>query len=414
MNNYTSIFHQIFIIFIFAIFTACSGGDSSPVATPGTVQLSEASYSGTEGIDAVIKVTVTRSGGSDGDASVVYTITDGSADSSDYSVTNATGTLNWADGKTNSQTLDITLTDDASLELSETLTVTLSNVSTATLGTNSSATVSIDDNDSIIITGVVSAPNGSVAFNGPTYKEHMIAALFGKSVNATISDLVSPVPSVTVNVYEVDADGNPLPLASPVPITTATTDGNGTYTLAAPMDAPASKYIVRAESASGNLDSQIIATNINVDPVTDATSFLVAYAATDLATISVDEIAVIQQEVNNLVEVIDTSLLTAIQLSTALNTEAQNDEEVNNIVTSSAAAGTICGTVTNSSDNPLADINIVARDFGNWVTRAKTKTATDGTYCLNLPVGEYILGSINRTRDVSDPGRHASKWWSTK
>jgi hypothetical protein len=65
-------------------------------------------------------------------------------------------------------------------------------------------------------------------------------------------------------------------------------------------------------------------------------------------------------------------------------------------------------------DNPLADINIVARDFGNWVTRAKTKTATDGTYCLNLPVGEYILGSINRTRDVSDPGRHASEWWSTK
>ena len=425
MNSYTSIFHQIIIIFIFAILAACSssGGDSStPAPTAGTLQLSATSYSGTEGTDPVVKVTVTRTGGSDGDASVDFAVTDGTADSGDYSVNNIGRTLRWADGDASSRDINIALTNDADVELTEALTVTLSNVSTAALGSNSSATVSIADDDSIIITGVVSAPNGSVSFNVPTYMDHMFAALFGKSVEAAITDLVSPVPSVKVSVYETDADGN---LVSTTPITTATTDGNGTYTLAAPLDAPASKYIVRAESTGGDLDSHIIAATVNVDPVTDATSSLVTFAATDLATMGVDEITVIQQEVGDLVVDINTSSLTATGLSDALNTEALNNEEVANVVTSSVAAGTICGTVTNSNDDPLADINIVARDFGNWVTRAKTRTADDGTYCVNVPMagdidaftgatisGEYILGAINRTGDNNDPGLHASEWWS--
>jgi hypothetical protein len=59
------------------------------------------------------------------------------------------------------------------------------------------------------------------------------------------------------------------------------------------------------------------------------------------------------------------------------------------------------------------------------VTRAKTRTADDGSYCVNVPVagdidaftnlplsGEYILGAINRTGDNNDPGLHASEWWS--
>jgi hypothetical protein len=413
MNNFTSIFHQIFILFIIAILTSCGGGDSStPAPTPGTLQLSAASYSGTEGIDAVVKVSVTRTGGDDGDASVDYAVADSSADSGDYSVNNIGRTLRWADGDATSREINIGLINDTSVELTEALTVTLNNASTATLGSNSSATVSINDDDSIVITGVVSAPNGSVSFNGPTYMEHMLASLFGKSVHATISDLVSPVPSVKVSVYEVDADGN---LVNSAPITTMTTDGHGAYTLAAPLDAPASKYIVRAESTDGDLDSHIIATNINVDPVTDATSSLVAYAATDLATMSVDEIAVIQQEVGDLVVDIDASSLTATQLSAELNTEALNNEEIANVVTSSAAAGAVCGTVTNSSNDPLGDINIVVRDFGNWVTRAKTKTADDGRYCVNLPVaGEYILGAMNRTGDSIDSGLHASEWWSMR
>jgi len=426
MNMHTSIFHQTIILLIIAILTSCGGDDSSPAApTAGTLQLSASSYSGTEGLDTVVKVAVIRTGGSDGDATVDFAVTDGTAGSGDYLVKNTGRTLRWADGDASSRDIKIELIIDPDVELTEDLTVTLNNVSTAALGSNSSATLSIIDDDSITITGVVSAPNGLVSFNGPSYMDRMFAALFGKAVNASISDLVAPVASVPVSVYEIDADGDPVGVE---PITTATTDGNGTYTLAAPLDAPASKYIVRAaESASSILDAHIIAATVNVDPVTDAASSLVVGAATDLASISVDEIVVIQKEVGDLeVDIENTGSLTATGLSSALNTEAVNNEEVTNVVTSSAAAGIICGTVTNSSSDPLGDINIVARDFGNWVTRAKTKTADDGTYCVNVPVagetdvftgrtlsGEYILGAINRTGDNTDPGLHASEWWST-
>jgi len=203
------------------------GGSGTPASTPGTLQLDATTYSVAEGVTTA-SASVTRTGGSDGAVSVDVATADGTATSGDY--TGGSTTLNWADGDSTAKMITAVITDDAVVELSETFTISLSNASVASLGTNTSASVTITDDDSVTITGTVSAPNGTVAFNGPSITDRMLAFVFGEAANAVISDLVSPVPSVTVNVYEVDADGN---LVSGTPVTTATTDGNGSYTLAA-------------------------------------------------------------------------------------------------------------------------------------------------------------------------------------
>ena len=399
----------LFMAFVAFVLTACGGGGASgtPDPTPGTLQLSSTSYSVTEGT-AAVTITVARTGGSDGAVSVDYATADGTAVVGDY--TAASGTLSWADGET-SKTVDITIADDSTVELTEALTVSLSNVSVASLGTDASASISITDDDSITVTGTVSAPNGAVAFNGPSFTDRMLAGLFGSSVQAAIGDFASSVGGVTVNVYQINADGT---LASSTPITTAITDSFGAYVLAAPLDAPASQYIIRAEGSTGTLESRITAATVDVDPVTNATSLLVVYAASDLADINVDEIVQIQDEVGALVEEIDAaSLTTSTQISAALNAEAQNNEEVNNVVTSSAAPGLICGRVTKQTTVGLEKILVVVRDFGNWVTRAKAKTDANGDYCVNVPFGSYIVGAVNRTGDGLDADRSASEWYTT-
>jgi hypothetical protein len=124
---------------------ACGNGDG--VITPelpGTLQLAATSYDGTEG--TIVNIFVARSGGSDGIVSVDYATADGDAvGGSDY--TAASGTLTWPDGLSGNQTISIAITDDNTVEPTESFTVTLSNVSRATLGANSSTTVNIIDND---------------------------------------------------------------------------------------------------------------------------------------------------------------------------------------------------------------------------------------------------------------------------
>ena len=128
-----------------AMLIACSDGDGDGVTqpgVPGTLQLAATSYNATEG--TVVNIFVARSGGSDGVVSVDYATADGTAVAgTDYPATN--GTLTYADGVSGNQTISIPITDDNTVEGSESFTVTLSNVSEATLGANSSATVNIID-----------------------------------------------------------------------------------------------------------------------------------------------------------------------------------------------------------------------------------------------------------------------------
>lgn len=94
--------------------------------------------------DGLINVTVTRSGGSDGAASVNYATADGTAVAgSDFNATN--GTLNWADNDAASKTIQIQILDDAVIESQESFTVQLSGATGSTIADGTANVVIFDD-----------------------------------------------------------------------------------------------------------------------------------------------------------------------------------------------------------------------------------------------------------------------------
>ena len=110
----------------------------------GTLALLSDSYSADEGVGA-LTMTVARVGGSDGDASVKYETTSGSAKSK-QDFTARTGTLSWGAGDQEPKTFEVPIKNDKAKEKNETFTVKLSRATGAELGM-SSATVTINDND---------------------------------------------------------------------------------------------------------------------------------------------------------------------------------------------------------------------------------------------------------------------------
>ena len=91
-------------------------------------------------------ITVTRTGGSLGAASVDYATADGSATAGeDYIATS--GTLNWVDGDATSKTFVVLITDDTTYEGDETVNLSLSNAVGASLGTPNTAVLTITEDD---------------------------------------------------------------------------------------------------------------------------------------------------------------------------------------------------------------------------------------------------------------------------
>lgn len=74
----------------------------------------------------------------------------------------------------------------------------------------------------------------------------------------------------------------------------------------------------------------------------------------------------------------------------------------------SAAARQVCGTVTDAARTALAGIVVAARDFNDLVLLAETKTDGNGTYCLDLQAGDFVIGARNGT-----PTSHAAGEWYT-
>jgi uncharacterized repeat protein (TIGR02543 family) len=157
---------------------------SSVVTNPGVLQFSLASYSVNENGGSAT-VTVNRSSGSDGSVSLNYATSNGTATAgSDY--TASTGTLTFAAGVT-SQTFTVAITDDQTVESSETINLTLSSPIGATLGSPTSAVLTIADND-------VSTP-GALQFSASSYSVNEN----GTSATVTVSRVNGSSGSVTVN-----------------------------------------------------------------------------------------------------------------------------------------------------------------------------------------------------------------------
>ncbi|MFK7858110.1 MAG: Calx-beta domain-containing protein [Granulosicoccus sp.] len=96
-----------------------------PPLEPGVLQFAQEAISVNEDAGAVM-LTVTRTGGSDGSASVDFTTVEGTAMAGEDFTTRA-GTLSWADGETGVRTIMIDLLSDVLAEEPELFTVQLSN-----------------------------------------------------------------------------------------------------------------------------------------------------------------------------------------------------------------------------------------------------------------------------------------------
>ncbi|WP_286019140.1 Calx-beta domain-containing protein, partial [Candidatus Venteria ishoeyi] len=113
---------------------------------PGSIEFAVADYQAAES-DGTVSLSVSRSGGSAGAASLQYVLLNSSATlDSDFSDGGA-GTLDWPDGETGTKTITINLLDDAEQENAEDFRVYLANVTTAASGQNLTARVQISDND---------------------------------------------------------------------------------------------------------------------------------------------------------------------------------------------------------------------------------------------------------------------------
>jgi hypothetical protein len=108
----------------------------------GNLAFSSANYSAVEsGVSATI--TVSRTGGSAGAASVSYATIPGGTATPGIDYLAASGTLSWTNGETASKSFTITVIDDDLAEANETISLVLTNPSGAYLGPQTTATLTI-------------------------------------------------------------------------------------------------------------------------------------------------------------------------------------------------------------------------------------------------------------------------------
>lgn len=223
----------------------------------GTISFFGAPYANSEtNADHAVNLIVRRSGGVNGAVSVNYSIADGTATvaDNDYSVTSATGTLNWADGDSADKTLPVTVKGDTKYEANETVTLTLSGAAGgATLGTPNPATLTIANDDapptlsinsvsvgenggSVDVTVTQSAVSGLnssfnfISANGSATAGQDYAAISGsKTITAGNNTATITIPILDDGVYEGDETFT-VTIDSPVNATVAGT-GTGTVTI---------------------------------------------------------------------------------------------------------------------------------------------------------------------------------------
>jgi len=163
---------------------------------PGTLQFGETSFAELEGNSgtALVTVTVSRTGGVGGAASVDYATSDGTATLSDGDYEAVSGTLTWASGDGAEKTFEVVVIGDTTIEADETISLELSNAVGASLGTQSAVTVTIQNDD---------AP-GTLQFSAADHTD-----IEGDSGNRLVTVLVKRTggASGTVSVDYATSDG---------------------------------------------------------------------------------------------------------------------------------------------------------------------------------------------------------------
>ena len=146
--------------------TSTDSTETLTVGSPGQIQFSTANFSANES-DPSATITITRTGGSAGPASVTFSTGGGTAPAGvDYTAN--TTTVSWAAGDQSSKTVTVSLIDhNASGATSETVGLTLSQVQGATIGAVATSTLTIQENPNNSLTSQLnfSVPVARVARN---------------------------------------------------------------------------------------------------------------------------------------------------------------------------------------------------------------------------------------------------------
>ncbi|MFZ0254210.1 MAG: Calx-beta domain-containing protein [Gammaproteobacteria bacterium] len=137
-NHRFDVLLSFFVLFIV-------GPATAQEPTPGTLQFSQSNFTVAENTGQAT-ISVTRSGGSDGAASVQVSTSDGTASAGqDYQAVSTT--LNWGDGDSAPKTFTVQIIDNDTPEPNKTVSLNLSNAAGATTGEPSAATLTITNDD---------------------------------------------------------------------------------------------------------------------------------------------------------------------------------------------------------------------------------------------------------------------------
>jgi hypothetical protein len=249
----------------------------------GSVQFSSAVYSVSEaGVTATI--TVTRTGGSSGAASVTYgDAGTGTATGADYSVTG--GTLNWAAGETASKSFTVTITADGVADDNETVVLNLSGATGASLGIPSAATLTIIEAPSVTASNPANGTLGvSLAKN--------LRITFSKAMDAgsvQAATTLSPSPlnplqffwSAGGDVVTIVVDStNPLGIEGDDLLTE-----NTNYTLTITTGAQSATGIAMAAAFSTSFTTKVDATAPSLVSITPDPSGLLANPVTSFVLV---------------------------------------------------------------------------------------------------------------------------------
>jgi len=142
--------------------------------TPPTVAFSATTSNGSEATTTV-NIPVTLSAASGQTVTVGYSVTGGTATGSGTDFTLVSGTLTFNAGVT-SQDVSITVVNDGTTEIDETIIVTLASPNNSTLGTNTVHTYTINDNDPPTVAFTTTASNATEATTAVTIPVTLSAA----------------------------------------------------------------------------------------------------------------------------------------------------------------------------------------------------------------------------------------------
>lgn len=166
---------RIIGIALLVVLQACGGGSnaasapSAPASNAGALSMANLSVAVAQNVGSAA-LTVTRSGGSSGAASVHFVTTDGTAlAGSDYSA--SSGVLQWVDADATAKTIVIPVSTAAPFVGTRTFVVTLSAATGGSLGAQLASTVSVSGSGSGSGASCAQTPSSWVSVNDFDYKQ---------------------------------------------------------------------------------------------------------------------------------------------------------------------------------------------------------------------------------------------------